>query len=60
MIIQKKKISINNKPFIIAEFSGNHNQNLKILKKMVLQLKKQVFSNQVTNLYPGHNDFKFI
>ena len=40
MIIQKKKISINNKPFIIAEFSGNHNQNLKILKKMVLAAKE--------------------
>ena len=36
MKIGNKKIGLKHKPFIIAEFSGNHNQSLKILKKMVL------------------------
>ena len=33
--IKKKKISLNNKPFIVAEFSGNHEQKLNIALKMV-------------------------
>ena len=34
MFIKNKKISVNNKPFIIAEISGNHKGSLKRVFKI--------------------------
>ena len=42
ILIQKKKISNNNQPFIIAEIGSNFNQNLKLAKKMINTAKNVV------------------
>ena len=40
MFIKNKKISVNNKPFIIAEISGNHKGSLKRAFKIIREAHK--------------------
>ena len=35
IIIKDRKVGLTNKPFIIAEMSGNHNQSLEVALKIV-------------------------
>ena len=41
IIVEGRKIGPNEKPFIIAEMSGNHNQSLERALKLLRQLQKQ-------------------
>ena len=64
IIVQKKIISKNNQPFIIAEIGSNFNQNIKIAKKLIYTAKNcgadavkfQLFKADV--LYPKKKDKK--
>ncbi len=63
--IDKHKISLNNKPFIIAEMSGNHNQSLESALKIVEAaietgadaLKIQTYTADTITLDVGEGEF---
>tara|TARA_B100001063_G_C16777104_1_gene566467 strand:- start:2189 stop:3193 length:1005 start_codon:yes stop_codon:yes gene_type:complete len=59
IVLNKKKISLNSKPYIIAEIGSNFNQNFEKAKKLIIEAKKcgvdavkfQLFRSEV--LYPN-------
>ena len=56
LIINKKIISENKKPYIVAELSANHNGSIKnALNHIKLAKKKWSRCNQIANLYTRFN-----
>ena len=59
IVLNKKKIHLNSKPYIIAEIGSNFNQNFEKAKKLIIEAKKcgvdavkfQLFKSEA--LYPN-------
>ena len=63
--INKRKIGPNHKPYIIAELSANHNNDLDLAKKIVIEAKKcgadalklQTYTEDTITLNSNNDDF---
>ena len=68
VMIQDRKVGLNEQPFIIAELSGNHNQTLELAFKMIESaakagvdaIKLQTYTADTMTLDCEGNDFQII